>query len=58
MVRFHVFFGRTSGSWCSDVQVNQVYQEDHIMEALPMDEIEKRFGKAGSQDLSPWILRR
>jgi len=27
-------------------QVNQVYEADHIMEALPLDEIEKRFGKS------------
>lgn len=25
--------------------MNQVYEEDHMMEALPLDEIEKRFGK-------------
>jgi len=33
-------------------QVNEVYEHDHIMEALPMDEIEKRFGKATGQGVA------
>ena len=29
-------------------EVNQVYADDHIMEALPLEEIEKRFGKSAA----------
>jgi len=34
-------------------QVNAVYEEDHVMESLPLEEIEKRFGKNAGHKAPP-----